>query len=426
MTYKEALEKIHSLDVFGARPGLQRIKTLLKEMGNPQDSLKFVHVAGTNGKGSTCALISSVLTEAGYKTGLFISPYITDFRERIQINGEMISESTLTNAVEETYPLLLKLREKDCIITEFEYVMALEFYIHKKAQCDVVVLETGMGGLLDCTNVILPPICTVITAIGLDHTGVLGETIEEIAEQKCGIIKPNSPVITSKQSKNVMEIIEKTAKANNSTVIKSENIALSQINQTLNNTTFIYKGIELTLPLVGTHQIENGKTALATIEVLKNHFNISNSALINGFRKAVNPARFEVLCHNPLVILDGAHNPNGIEALKSTLKNHMGDKKSICIMGMLADKDSKSSVKLLEGMFSQVLTVPVSNPRSLGAEKLAEECREYFPKVTVCTTPLEAFDKAYELAKTTNEPIIICGSLYLAGEIRPYIIEKTK
>ncbi len=426
MTYKEALEKIHSLNVFGARPGLDRIKTLLKEMGNPQDSLKFVHVAGTNGKGSTCALISSVLTEAGYKTGLFISPYITDFRERIQINDEMISESTLTDAVEETYPLLMKLRNKDCIITEFEYVMALEFYIHHKAQCDVVVLETGMGGLLDCTNVILSPLCTVITSIGIDHTEVLGNTIEEITKQKCGIIKHKSPVITSEQVENVMKIIEETAKANNSPLIKSTDVSLSEINQTLFNTTFMYKGLQLTLPLVGTHQLYNGKTALAAIEVLKKHFNIPDRALIDGFKKAENPARFEVMCRKPLVILDGAHNPNGIEALKLTLKTHIKNKKCICIMGMLADKDSKSSVKLLQGMFNKIFTVPVNNPRSLDADKLGQECKEYFPQVTVCDTPFEAFDKAYDLAKNTNEPIIICGSLYLAGEIRPYIIEKTK
>ena len=211
MTYENALEIIHSLNKFGMKPGLDRIKKLLSLMGNPQDKLKFVHVAGTNGKGSSCAMISSVLVQAGYKTGLFISPFITDFRERIQINGEMISKDCLANAVEKTYPLLQKLEKEDCIITEFEYVMALEFYIHFKENCDVVVLETGLGGLYDCTNVILPPLCSVITTIGLDHTAVLGNTIEEIATQKCGIIKKNSPVITSNQDKRAIEIIRKTA-----------------------------------------------------------------------------------------------------------------------------------------------------------------------------------------------------------------------
>ena len=175
MTYSEALERIHSLLSFGSRPGLDRVRELLRRMGNPQDKLQYIHVAGTNGKGSVCAVLSSVLVAAGYKTGLFISPYITDFRERIQINNQMISEKALITAVEETYPLLEQLQTEGIVITEFEYVNALEFYIHAQAGCDIVVLEVGMGGLLDSTNVILPPLCAVIATIGLDHTAILGD-----------------------------------------------------------------------------------------------------------------------------------------------------------------------------------------------------------------------------------------------------------
>ena len=426
MTYENALKIIHSLNKFGIKPGLDRIKKLLALMGNPQNRLKFIHVAGTNGKGSTCALISSVLVEAGYKTGLFISPYITDFRERIQINGEMISKQTLANAVEETYPLLLKLEKDDCIITEFEYVMALEFYIHCKESCDVVVLETGLGGLYDCTNVILPPLCSVITTIGLDHTAILGNTIGEIAKQKCGIIKENSPVITSSQDADVMEIIKNTALKNNSKLKESNSIEFENISEKLTGTTFTYKGIDITLPLIGKHQIENAKTAMATIEVLKNHFDITDENIATGFSNAVNPARFEVLSQNPLIILDGAHNPNGIEALKNALETHLNGTKSICIMGMLADKDSKSSVKILKEMFSTVFTVPVDNPRSLSSQELKAACSNYFENVISCESPFEAFDKALALSKIQSLPIIICGSLYLAGEIRPYILEKMK
>lgn len=426
MTYQQALEKIHSLDAFGSRPGLDRIKKFLDILGNPQDKLKFVHVAGTNGKGSTCALISSVLREAGYKTGLFISPYITDFCERIQINNTPVDGQILADAVEETFPILLKLREEDCIITEFEYVMALQFLIHSKENCDIVVLETGLGGLLDCTNVILPPVATVLTTIGLDHTGILGETIEEIAQQKCGIIKQNSPIITSIQEKSVMDIIEKTAKKNNSAVYKSENIQIEVVSQDINATKFIYKGTEITLPLIGNHQIENGKTALATIDVLQKSFDISAENIAKGFATAVNPARFEVLSNAPFVILDGAHNPNGIEALKNAIETYASTNKKICLMGMLADKDSKSSVKLLSGLFSQVFTVPVNNPRSLSSEALAEECKPYFEKVTSYDNIFSAFDEALDVAKKENATLIICGSLYLAGEIRPYIIENCK
>ncbi|MGN1129929.1 MAG: bifunctional folylpolyglutamate synthase/dihydrofolate synthase [Ruminococcus sp.] len=426
MTYENALKIIHSLNKFGIKPGLDRIKKLLALMGNPQNRLKFVHVAGTNGKGSTCALISSVLVEAGYKTGLFISPYITDFRERIQINGKMISKQTLANAVEETYPLLLELEKEDCIITEFEYVMAIEFYIHCKENCDVVVLETGLGGLYDCTNVILPPLCSVITTIGLDHTAILGNTIEEIAQQKCGIIKENSPVITSSQDADAMEIIRNTAKKNNSKLTESNSIEFETISENLTGTTFTYKGINITLPLIGKHQIENAKTAMATIEVLKNYFDITDENIATGFAKAVNPARFEVLSQNPLIILDGAHNPNGIEALKNALETYLKGTKPICIMGMLADKDSKSSVKILKEMFSTVITVPVDNPRSLSAQELKAECSNYFENVISSESPFEAFDRAFALSKSQSLPIIICGSLYLAGEIRPYILENIK
>lgn len=426
ITYEEALRRIHSLDTFGSRPGLDRIKRLLELMGNPQDSLKFVHVAGTNGKGSTCTFLSAVLTEAGYKTGLFISPYITDFRERIQINGKMISQEILADAVDKTYPLLMNLRDQDCIITEFEYVMALEFFIHKNAGCDVVVLETGLGGLLDCTNVILPPLCSVITAIGLDHTAILGNTIEEIAEQKCGIIKENSPVVTSPQDGRAMMIIEEKCVKTRSKLTKSEDFKLKNIRETIDGTSFDYKGQSYNIPLIGKHQIENARTALAAIEVLQNTMNIPDSCIVEGFAKAVNPARFEVLSKEPLVILDGAHNPNGIEALKKAIDTHINGKKPICIMGMLGDKDSESSIKLLEGIFSSVYTVPVSNPRALNPQILAEKCQLHFEKVQAFDSPFAAFDKALNLAEQERRPIVICGSLYLAGEIRPYIIEKFK
>lgn len=422
MTYQQALEKIHSLDAFGSRPGLERIKKFLNILGNPQNKLKFIHIAGTNGKGSTCSLISSVLTQAGYKTGLFISPYITDFCERIQTNGKPVSHQILADAVEKTFPILLKLREEDCIITEFEYVMALEFYIHSREKCDIVVLETGLGGLLDCTNVILPPLASVLTTIGLDHTAILGETIEEITTQKCGIIKNNSSVVTSAQEPEVMRIIEKTADKNNCDIYKSEDIKLEIISQDINATKFIYKGAEINLSLVGDHQIENAKTALSVIEVLQKNYSISLEDIAKGFNKATNPARFEVLNEKPVVILDGAHNPNGIEALKKAIDRYVKTEKIVAVMGMLGDKDSKSSLEMLSGCFDKVFTVSINNPRSLSGEELADLCQEYFMKVESCKSVENAFDKAFDLAKKEKATVIICGSLYLAGEIRPYIL----
>ena len=417
------LDKIHSLDSFGSRPGLDRVKRFLDILGNPQDKLKFVHVAGTNGKGSVCQLLSFVLIEAGYKTGLFISPYILDFRERIQINGEMVSEEVLSEAVERTFPIIEKLRAEGCIITEFEYVNALQFLIHCESGCDIVVLETGMGGLLDSTNVIKPPLCSVITTIGLDHTAVLGDTIEEIAEQKCGIIKSGSAAVTSAQTAEVMSFIENDCRLKEVSLKKSGDIDFEVKRESFAGSLLEYKGRELFLPLAGEHQIENAKTALAAIEVLKKHLNITDESIVNGFKKARNPARLELLKDN--VILDGAHNPNGIEALKNAIEKLGGGKRAVLILGMLADKDSRGSVKLLEGVFDTVFTVPVDNPRSLSSEELAEICRGFFDDVRVCESVFKAFDDAYNLAKAEDKLLVIAGSLYMAAQIRPYIMNKS-
>lgn len=426
MTYENAIQKIHSLLTFGSRPGLDRMRTLLSKMGNPQDRLKFIHVAGTNGKGSVCAMLSSVLAESGYKTGLFISPYITDFRERIQINNEMISKEILAKAVEQTFPIVEKLQNEGIIITEFEYVNALEFYIHAEENCDVVVLETGMGGLLDCTNVIKPPLCSVITTIGLDHTAILGDTIEKITVQKCGIIKQGSFTVTSKQVEKAMNVIENTAENLNVPIKKSDSVKIHLLNETLEGSNFEYNGRKISLNLAGTHQLENAKTALAAIEILrKNKFlKISDDSIAEGFSKAVNPARLELLCKNPVVLLDGAHNPNGVEALKNALSDFLFNKKIIGIMGMLADKDIDSSIKLLDGAFESVYTVPVNNPRAISSQELAEKCNAYFNDVTAFDSAEKAFDIAFERAKKDEKAVVICGSLYLAGEIRPYILDK--
>ena len=289
MTYENAVEKIHSLLTFGSRPGLDRMRILLDRLGNPQDRLKFIHIAGTNGKGSVCAMLSSALVAAGYKTGLFISPYITDFRERIQINNCMVSESVLTDAVEKTFPIIEQLREEGTIITEFEYVNALQFYIHANADCDIVVLETGMGGLLDCTNTIKSPLCAVITTIGLDHTAILGDTIEKIAQQKCGIFKPDSMAVTSKQDIRAMKVIESTAREKKIPLATSESVNIDVIETTLKGSRFMFNGVEIDLPLSGDHQLENAKTAqyavISTIDVETGELSKGLKAVLGGSAK---------------------------------------------------------------------------------------------------------------------------------------------
>ena len=427
-SYESALEKIHSLLTFGSRPGLERMKQLLQRMGNPQDKLKYIHIAGTNGKGSVCAMLSATLVSAGYKTGLFISPYITDFRERIQINNQMVEKETLVKAVDETFPLVQQLSDEGIVITEFEYVNALQFYIHSKENCDVVVLETGMGGLLDCTNVIKPPLCSAITVIGLDHTAVLGDTIEKIAFQKCGILKENSIAVTSEQENSAMTVIEKTAKKLKIPLFKSESIKIDVKQTSLFGSVFDYKGCEITLPFAGEHQLKNARTALAVIEALRGSraLEISDKNIADGFAKAVNPARLELICKEPVVLLDGAHNPNGIEALKTALDSLLSGKKVIAIMGMLADKDVESSLELLKGRLYEVCTVPIDNPRALSSQQLAKMCRKHFANVKSFDSVNLAFDSAFEQAKSDKEncAVVVFGSLYLAGQIRPYLLEK--
>ena len=424
MTYEQALQRIHSLLTFGSRPGLDRMRELLKRMGDPQDRLRYIHVAGTNGKGSVCAMLSAVLKAAGYKTGLFISPYITDFRERIQIDNVMISEDTLAEAVEQTFPLIEQLRSEGIIITEFEYVNALEFYIHANAGCDVVVLETGMGGLLDCTNVIKPPLCAVITVIGLDHTAILGDTVEKISAQKCGIIKSGSRAVTSAQCDEAMAVIEKTAAERAVPLRKAEDIRIETLGSDLRGSRFVYGGQELFLLLAGGHQLDNARTALAAIETLNESgaLTVNMEAVAEGMARAVNPARLELLGEEPVVLLDGAHNPNGIEALQRAIKEYLDSRELICVMGMLADKDVDSSISLLSGLFREIIAVPVNNPRALGAEALAEKCRAQGIKARSFGSAEEGFDEAYAAAREIGGAVLVCGSLYLAGELRPYII----
>ena len=426
MTYQEALEKIHSLNKFGSRPGLDRVKRLLSDMGNPQDEVKYIHVAGTNGKGSVCAVISSVLKSAGYKTGLFISPFITDFCERIQINSTPIPHDKLSELTEYVFSFVEKLNKEDIIITEFEFVTAVCFEYFKREKVDLAVLETGLGGLLDCTNVIKQNLCSVITSISLDHTDILGETIEEIAEQKCGIIKDTCPVVSSEQIEKAARVIKNSAIRHNSPLLFSTDIKVNTVDESIDGTTLEFNGMNLELSLIGEHQVKNARTALATLAVLTKDadIKISKDAMLQGFKNAVNPARFEVLRKEPLIILDGAHNADGMLAFSKAVKKYTPNQKRVLLMGMLSDKDSLTSSEYIEGLFGSAFTVPVSNPRTRSAEDMALILKKHLEDVTVCNTPFEGFDKAYEKAKKENAALIICGSLYLAGELRPYILKK--
>ncbi len=427
MTYEQALQKIHSLDKFGSRPGLDRIKKLFDILGDNLLDQKFIHVAGTNGKGSTCQMISRVLNQSGYKTGLFISPYITDFCERIQINNEMISHDLLTDAVEHLFPILKDLNSQGIIITEFEFLTALAFYVFKQQKCDIIVCETGLGGLLDSTNLITKPLCSVLTKIDLDHTAILGDTIQLITQQKCGIIKDNGITITANQDDTALDIIKQTAKAKNNELYFASEVDFSNTSLSLDTTQFCYNDTAISMHLCGEHQLDNAKTAICTLNALKENgiIDFCTDDLVKGFVKAQNPARFEKLCKSPVVVLDGAHNVNGITAFKNATQTFIKQKRALLI-GMLKDKDIENSLSVIEDMFEVVFVTDIDNPRNMDCYELADICKKYFKKIVVISNPKTAFDTAFDIAKENDYALCICGSLYLAGELRPHIVEKVK
>ena len=419
MKYEEALQFIHSLDKFGSRPGLDRIQKIIALMPDIVP-LRVIHVAGTNGKGSVCVMLSRVLSQCGKKTGLFVSPYVTEFRERIQINNAPISQGTLTAAVEHCKPLLEKLNDDGVIITEFEFLTVLAFYIFKNEDCDIIVCETGMGGLLDSTNIIEHPLCSVITKIDYDHTAILGNTIEEITAQKCGIIKENGVTVCAAQDQTVKSIIQSVADEKRNILFDARDIMLHKAEMTRHGIYFEYQDEKMFLPLVGSHQADNLRCALSCIKALNllRHMRISSENIRDGLARVTHPARFETLSEKPVVILDGAHNKNGLSAFCKAVRDYYGYTNKTLILGMLKDKDSEA-LYLLKGLFKRIITTDIDNPRALDSEELSKKCAGLSKNIEVIRTPSDAFDKAI----TYGDDIFICGSLYLAGEIRPYILK---
>lgn len=418
MLYSEALQYIHSLMRFGSRPGLERITELLKVLGNPQDDLGIIHVAGTNGKGSTSTMISSVLQCAGKRTGLYISPFVTEFNERIQINGKPISNDDLGVYTERVKSAVELTSDDDCPITEFEFITAVAFLYFKEQKCDAVVLEVGLGGRLDATNVVKKPKVSVITRIALDHTGILGETEAEIAFEKCGIIKQDCPVVTTKDnSPESLEVIRKTVKERNCELTVTDKNEAKVVSANIFGSEFLYQGETYKLKLAGKHQISNALNVISAVKVAFPE--ISLKAIKQGLENAVFPARCEVISKEPLVILDGSHNPNGTSALNELLTDS-DIKNSTAIVGFMADKDVSDALQCLKGKFNKIITVKVqSNARTMGAEDLALVCGKICDNVTVA----ESYEKALDLVKKDSK-VIVFGSLYLAGDIRPLLLNR--
>lgn len=423
MTYKESLNYIHSLNRFGIKPGLERINALLKRLGNPEEKLKCIHIAGTNGKGSTSTALANIMIAEGKKTGLFISPFVVNFRERIQINGEYIKEKDLADLTYEISKIVPEVeKEVEDNITEFEFITALMFAYFKEQNCDVVILEVGLGGRLDSTNVITKPLASVITQIALDHIAVLGDTIDKIAYEKCGIIKADCPVITtSHQNPRALPVIEKIAKDKNSP-LKIAHISLAEnVKIAPYGSEFTYKGMNITVNLAGRHQIENMTAAAETALAL----GVSKTAIVRGIANTKFPARLEILSRSPLVILDGAHNENGADVLANYLDEHKLT--PVTLIGMMADKNCEAVVKKIASRSKAVFAVKVEgNPRTETAENLSQIAGEYCVNSFTAENYGYALSLAFQRCKKTNLPLLICGSLYLASDIRDMAINYLK
>lgn len=423
MNYPETLSWIHGTERFGSRLGLGRMGRLLHRMGDPHLRVPYIHVAGTNGKGSTTTMIASALTAGGFKTGKFISPFILEFRERMQIDGEMIPEETLAALATRLRPIAEEFKAAGDPPTEFELVTVLGLTWFAEAGCDIAVLEVGLGGRLDATNIIPAPLVAVITRIDYDHTAILGDTLAAIAGEKCGIIKRGSTVICyPDQAEEALAVIRRRAAEEDDPLRLPDPARLTVLSSDLTGSRICYKGQEVFIPLAGPHQILNAATALEALEALSgSRFALPPSAVAAGIAAARFPARLELLRQIPPVLVDGAHNPNGGQALCNALRS-LGLHDLTAVVGMLRDKDCLPVLRMMAPYCARMIVTTVPNPRSYPAEEFAALARGVCPEVTVCPDCEEAARLA--LSTTEGRGLLVFGSLYLASAVRPVLLEE--
>ncbi len=416
MNYQEALSYIHTNFWQGSKPGLERTYELLQEMGNPQNSLKFIHVAGTNGKGSFCAMLTSILIQSGLKVGTFTSPFITRFNERMKVNGEDISDHTLAELTSYICPYAENMKEKP---TEFELITGIAMEYFKREACDLVILECGMGGRLDSTNVISTPVLSVITGISLDHTAFLGNTVAEIAFEKAGIIKNNTPVLYCGNDPVAKEVILRTAKEKNAPLHTVDRKGLSIEKADLSGTVFSWDKYKmLSLPLLGSYQPQNAQNVLKAIELLNEiGFQIQPEAIAEGLKKVKWPARFELVSKSPIILCDGGHNPEGVDSAIESAKMYFKNKKIILICGVMADKDYHYMASKMSEIAKEVFCITPNNPRALSADDFAKVFTDLGIPSTPSSSPTEALKTAIDSAKKEDLPILCLGSLYMYSEI---------
>lgn len=418
--YQQAAAYMEAVRRGGIVPGLDSIRRLTAELGNPQDDLRFIHIAGTNGKGSVLAFVSRILQCAGYRTGRYLSPVVFSELEKLQINSRPISKADFTRGIEGVREAAERLEAAGFPYpTPFEVETALAFWYFREKGCDIVVLETGMGGLWDATNIIRRPVAAVFTSISMDHAGMLGNTLAEIAEQKAGIIKNECYVISTEQKPDVMEMIEKTCEEKMAKLSVSYRANIKSVRYGIEKQQFSYKEYKnLDISLTGMYQIENAALAVEVIRaVQKQGFVVTERVLRKGLWETKWPGRFSVISKHPLFIIDGAHNADAAQKLKESVIFYFTNKKIITIMGILRDKEYEKIAKITAPLASQIITVAApGNPRAFPAYELAGVVKKYNPNVTAADSLQEAVEMSYLLAKR-DSVILAFGSLSYLGEL---------
>lgn len=414
--YEEALEYIHSVNWTFCKPGLERIGELCERLGNPQKNLRIVHVAGTNGKGSFCAMLDSVLRRAGYRVGLYTSPYIRFFNERMCVDGQPIANEELAEITAFVRPIADSMTDKP---TEFELITAIAFEYFKRQNCDVVVLEAGMGGRLDSTNLIRDPLLSVITGIALDHTAYLGDTVEKIAAEKAGIIKDGAPILYGGEDKIAGAVIEGVAKEKKSPFILVNYTALNNVRSSLDGTTFDFEDhSNMRIGLLGLYQPKNASVVIKATELLRQRgLQIDDTALREGLANAKWQGRFEILTREPLMIFDGAHNPQGIAAAVSSIRHYFADRKVYVLTGVLRDKDYRVIARDIATVASRAFVMAPDNPRALDAEEYAEVLRNAGVQAEAFDSLGSALMAARDVAKRDGVPLLCLGSLYVYSSL---------
>lgn len=422
MTYTQAVNYIFSFSSLKAKPSLERIKTLLSLIGDPQKSFKSVHIAGTNGKGSVATYISSTLTESGYKTGLFTSPHIVSFCERIKIDGCMISENDVAEITASFVPLVESMKEKP---TAFDLITAIAFEYFRRRNCEFAVLECGLGGAFDSTNTVVPEI-SVLCSISLDHVGVLGNSIEEITKEKCGIIKQGVPVVSypfdksddifNPQLPECQSIIKNVSQIRQSKLVVALPDRITASDCRLGATTIETDGLTLTSHLTGAHQKANMLTAYTALKELSDKFHISEESIVKGFSHSSIDARLEKVSDSPTVIIDGGHNVDCARALRRFIQTQLKDEKLTAVIAMMSDKQCDEVLSEVAELFDRIIVTSVESSRACEAEILAQKAKHYNINVTCENDAYTAIGKAVDIGNT----VVVFGSFYLAGKAKEY------